>query len=168
MPMIAILVAILTGPGQSVLPNDDAELVYHPKLLRSSPALGVGAASELWRVQARGVRVAILTGLDGSVLHQRQQDDQGAHAVASLTGLGGPVLRGGPNSGQETARTVAILTALAGRCCRADAHERCRRGTGCDPHRPWRAGAAAREQDKQGWRMELSGDLLVPWDDTLD
>src|SRR6266540_3627395 len=152
---LRILVAILTDPGGPVLRS-------WPRLPHSPTAV-----------------VAILTDPGGPVLHgQERVTAMGGVEVAILTDPGGPVLppRAGPTRGRtrrccdphrpwragaamrqwtdEIARQlrVAILTDPGGPVLRPPrCWPTCPRVIGCDPHRPWRAGAAIAAQcDKLG------------------
>src|SRR6266540_2851611 len=113
-------VAILTDPGGPVLlAMDDATKAYLDEL-RSSPTL-------------EG-RCCCARSLAGSPRQRR---------VAILTDPGGPVLHAAwEQRGSRTASVLRSSPTLEGRCCSAASPTPRCSTCGCDPHRPWRAGAA--------------------------
>ncbi len=111
-------VAILTGRGGPVLLGGVGRATRHPPALRSSPAVEGRCCLAKWLLMGEGVlQVAILTGRGGPVLPSPQELTMSDDPVAILTGRGGPVLPCG-----WTTSTWSVVS--------------------CDPHRPWRAGAA--------------------------
>jgi len=114
-------VAILTDPGGPVLPVGRVQAAYAREVaLRSSPTLEGRCCERTAGSLDGGLdEVAILTDPGGPVL----LTDAGPSllevtTVAILTDPGGPVLPGHPGGLHPPA------------------------APGCDPHRPWRAGAA--------------------------
>src|SRR6266540_3477179 len=167
-------VAILTDPGGPVLPSPPSpSTTCSPKWLRSSPTLEGRCCWEMHRDPvAQGDGVAILTDPGGPVLRTRPRrsgcsrspccdphrpwragaacPDSPIDIAAVLPLRSSPTLEGrccyrmyAPVAAKASA--LRSSPTLEGRCCHHH-HPRRRpaRPSGCDPHRPWRAGAAGK------------------------
>src|SRR6266508_741016 len=111
--------------------------------LRSSPTLEGRCCDD--EVDTGGGRhvVAILTDPGGPVLRDVAGDGDRDLLVAILTDPGGPVLLGLHHAGQGRGSVLRSSPTLEGRCCSGRSRRAPWRWPGsCDPHRPWRAGAA--------------------------
>ena len=166
---VAVAVAILTDPGGPVLPewSNTGVIAIHP--LRSSPTPEGRCCLLLDIDPAELARVAILTDPGGPVLPSSEgwPSGGGPPLRSSPTPEGRccvltigepetdtPWLRSSPTpegrccmTGHTSSSCRAALRSSPtpeGRCCALLGTAWLRAVTGCDPHRPRRAGAAAR------------------------
>ncbi len=156
-------VAILTGRGGPVLPSWERMDGGAGSRLRSSPAVEGRCCDG--KVRVHQVAIHLLRSspaVEGRCCRwERHVGAARLGQVAILTGRGGPVLHGRADTRPEADLLVAILTGRGGPVLPSRRPRSRRWACRCDPHRPWRAGAAFVRTDRTGKPVPLRSSPAV-------